>query len=80
MEKNSVHIHNVPIKSILLTSISISHFETRFPFIKPTKKRNFPLESWSQLEKELRRANFRQRKYLRKDETQIREVIKASML
>lgn len=48
MEKNSVHIHDVPIKSILLMSISISHFETRFPFKTPTKGRYFPLESWSQ--------------------------------
>lgn len=38
-KKNSVHIHDVPIKSTL--SISASHSETKFPFISPTKEKKF---------------------------------------
>lgn len=79
-ENNSLHIHDVPIKSILLLSISISHSETSLPFITPTKRRNFLWNYGHSLEKELRRANFRLIKYSRKDETENREVIKASML
>lgn len=41
-KKNSVHIHDVPI------SISVSHLKTKFPFISPLERRNFPIESWSQ--------------------------------
>jgi len=49
--------------------------------MSPTKEKlDFPLESWSQSEKKLKRANFRPIKYLRKDVTQNREVKKSKYI
>lgn len=49
MEKMTlVHIRDVPNKKYFAYVYSISYSETRFPFITPTKRRHFPLESWSQ--------------------------------